>query len=233
VTPYVTRLLGAARPLSRGDWHVWTVGRFSKVGTRRGPPIFSPAYSLAHVNDPGALAEVIRSGTHDDRAYAVTKLIALHDPASVAILLDVAHHKGPDELLARQATVALGSFETPEAITALNEIAGTRDSVMREAAARALGRLRAHQAIPTLTTLLSYPSEPVRAAAVRALYRIGGPAAAQGLGPALTDSDHTVRRYARHALIGLGSGHQLKTNADRWRPLRTLDVIRARAHSPH
>jgi hypothetical protein len=139
VTPYVTRLLGAAQPLTFGNWRAWTVGRFSNVGAVHGPPIFSPAYTLGHVNDPDALAQVIRDGTRNDRAYAVAKLIALHDSASVAILGEVAHRRGDEERLACQATVALGSFDTPESIQALIEIAGTRDSLMREAAARALG----------------------------------------------------------------------------------------------
>lgn len=229
VVPYVTRLLSAIKPLRRGWWGAWSVGRFNAVGTEHGPPIFRPSVALADVNDPEALAEVIRTGIHEDRAYAVTKLIALQDPASVEILREVAGRHGEDEPLARQATIALGSFATPTSIDALIDIAAHRDSFVREAAARSLGRLHATEAIPTLEGLISYPSEPVRAAAVRALGQIGDPSTATAIASALTDTDGSVRRCARHALIQLGAVEELKRNPMRARPLRLLDTRRAQA----
>jgi HEAT repeat protein len=81
----VTRLLAATKPLWRGAPKDWSVTRFRDVGTSHGPPIFSPAYALAAVHDPAKLGEVVRTGTHDDRAYALTKLIALNDPASAPV----------------------------------------------------------------------------------------------------------------------------------------------------
>ena len=233
VTPYVTRLLGAIKPLWSGWWGDWSVGRFRDVGTNHGPPIFSPAWAVADVNNPEALAEVIRTGIHDDRAYAVTKLIALKDPASVEILREVAQRRGEDEPLARQAAVALGSFATPNSIDALIDLAGHRDSFVREAAARSLGRLRAAKAIPTLEGLISYQSEPVRAAAVRALGWIGDPSAITAIATALTDSDHIVRHCTRHALIHLGAVEQLKSNPWRLWPLRIIDASRARTVAAH
>lgn len=231
VTPYVTRLLAAARPLRRGWWGAWSVGRFRDVGTTQGPPIFSPAYTLAGVNDPDALGDVIRTGTHDDRAYAVTKLVALRDPASVPVLLEVCARRGDEEPLARQAVIALGHFDTPSSRQMLVEIAASRDSIMREAAARSLGRLRAREALPTLTTLVSYPSAPVRAAAIRALGRIGDPDAATSIATALGDSHHDVRHVARAALEQLGAARQLENNPSRTWPLRKLDAQRARRHT--
>jgi hypothetical protein len=229
VTPYVTRLLGAIKPFYSGWWGDWSVGRFRNVGANHGPPVFSPAYALADVHDPVALAEVIRTGIHDDRAYAMTKLIALKDPASVEILCDLAKRRNEDEPLARQATVALGSFATTASIQTLIEIAAHRDSFMREAAARSLGRLHATEAIPTLIGLIGYASEPVRAAAVRALEAIGDPATAPAIAPALDDSDHIVRHCARHALIQLGGVEELEHNPRRTWPLRLLDTRRAHA----
>jgi HEAT repeats len=234
VAPYVTRLLGAVQPFYRRlPGTGWSLGRFNKIGTEHGPPIFRPSYALADVNDPVALAEVIRTGIHDDRAYAVTKLIALEDPASVEILCEVARRRNEDEPLARQAAVALGSFATTASIDALIEIASHRDSFMREAAARSLGRLRTTEAIPTLTHLVRYPSEPVRAAALRALGAIGDPATAAAIAPALDDSDHVVRHCARHALIQLGGVEELENNPRRTWPLRLLDTRRARAAAAH
>lgn len=230
VVPYVTRLLGAIQPFYRGlPGGGWSVGRFSEIGTEHGPPIFRPSYALADVNDSAALAEVIRTGIHDDRAYAMTKLIALKDPASVEILCEVAQRRNEDEPLARQAAVALGSFPTTISIDTLIEIASYRDSFMREAAARSLGRLHATEAISTLTHLISYPSAPVRAAAVRALGAIGDPATANAIAPALDDSDHIVRHCARHALVQLGGVEELKHNPRRPWPLRLLDARRAHA----
>jgi HEAT repeat protein len=234
VVPYVTRLLSAIVPLYRRQpWRGWSVGRFNAIGTEHGPPIFRPSVTLADVNEPEALAEVIRTGIHDDRAYAVTKLIALKDPASVEILREVAQRHGEDEPLARQAAIALGSFPTTSSIDALIDIAGHRDSFVREAAARSLGRLHATKAIPTLIELIGYDSEPVRAAAVHALGRIGDPSAVTAIAVALTDSDGSVRRCARHALVQLGAVEQLKNNPMRLRPLRVIDVGRARTVAAH
>jgi HEAT repeat protein len=216
--------------LGRGPVSWW---RSNEIGTEHGPPIFRPSYALADVNDPVALAEVIRTGIHDDRAYAVTKLIALEDPASVEILCEVAKRRNEDEPLARQAAVALGSFATTASIDALIEIAAHRDSFMREAAARSLGRLHATEAIPALISLLGYASEPVRAAAVRAVGQIGDPATAPAIAPALDDSDHIVRHCARHALIQLGGVEALEHNPRRTPPLRALDARRARAAAAH
>jgi hypothetical protein len=204
VVPYVTRLLAAIKPLHRGSAAAWSVGRFRNVGTTHGPPIFSPAYKLASVEDPEALGEVIATGAQDDRAYALTKLIALQDPASTRILCEVARGRGAEEPLARQAAVALGSFRTPASIETLIEIAGQRDSIMREAAARSLGRLRAADAVPVLSQLLSFPSEPVRLAAARALGQIGQVASAPALARACADPDRHVRHAARHRWCSLG-----------------------------
>jgi HEAT repeats len=233
VTPYVTRLLGAIKPLWSGWWGDWSVGRFRNVGTNHGPPIFSPAYALSDVNEPEALAEVIRTGVHDDRAYAVTKLIALKDPASVEILCEVARRRDEEEPLARQAVIALGSFATPTSIDTLIDIAGHRDSLMREAAARSLGRLQTTRAIPTLIELIGYASEPARAAAVRALGRIGDTSTATAIAVALADSDVVVRHCARHTLVQLGAVEQLKNNPRRIWPLRMIDVSRARSVAAH
>jgi hypothetical protein len=232
VAPYVTRLLGAVQPFYRRlPGTGWSLMRFNKVGTEHGPPIFRPSYALANVNDSAALAEVIRTGIHDDRAYALTKLIALKDPTSIEILCEVAKRRNEDEPLARQATIALGSFPTPTSISALIEIASHRDSFMREAAARSLGRLHTTEAIPALISLLGYSSEPVRAAAVRALGQIGDPATAPAIAPVLNDSDHTVRHCTRHALIQLGGVKQLENNPRRTWPMRVLDTRRAHAHA--
>ncbi len=234
VVPYVTRLLSAIVPLYRGrPWRGWSVGRFNAIGTEHGPPIFRPSVTLADVNEPEALAAVIRTGIHDDRAYAVTKLIALKDPASVEILREVAQRHGEGEPLARQAAIALGSFSTPSSIDTLIDLAGHRDSLVREAAARSLGRLHATKAIPTLIKLIGYGSEPVRAAAVRALGQIGDPSAVTAIAVALTDSDSSVRRCARHALVQLGAIEQLKNNPMRLWPLRVIDVSRARTVTAH
>jgi HEAT repeats len=230
VVPYVTRLLGAAVPLWRGfPAYGWSVGRFGRVGTTHGPPIFSPAYTLADLHDPEKLADVIRTGTRDDRAYAVTKLVALRDPSSVGILREVAKRRGDEELLAREAVVALGSFDTEASIAALIDVAADRDSVLREAAARSLGRLRSIDAVPTLVALIGFPSEPVRAAALRALARIGDRSAVAPVAGALDDPDGSVRRCARHALVALGAADQLKSGRARPWPLGGLDVRRARA----
>ncbi len=230
VVPYVTRLLGAARPRYRGlPLAGWSAARFRFVGTTHGPPIFSPAYTLAHVTDPDVLSEAIRTGTHDDRAYALTKLVALRDPASVDILCEVAQERGKEEPLARQAVIALGTFASPTSIGALIDVAAHRDSILREAAARSLGRLHATEAIPTLIDLLDYPSEPVRAAAVLGLARIGDPSVAPALASALNDPDGRVRRCTLDALVRLGAVDQLQNNPNRARPLRSLDARRARA----
>jgi hypothetical protein len=228
VVPCVTRLLAAIKPLHRGSAAAWSVGRFRNVGTTHGPPIFSPAYKLASVEDPEALGEVIATGAQDDRAYALTKLIALQDPASTRILCEVARGRGAEEPLARQAAVALGSFRTPASIETLIEIAGQRDSIMREAAARSLGRLRAADAVPVLSQLLSFPSEPVRLAAARALGQIGQVASAPALARACADPDRHVRHAARQSLVQLGAAEELRSNAARVRPLRWLDARRAR-----
>jgi hypothetical protein len=231
VVPYVTRLLGAVHwdRLLRD----WSVGRFRDVGTEHGPPIFRPSFTLADVNDPEALGEVIRTGIHEDRVYALTKLIALNDPRSVEILSEVAQRHGEDEPLARQAAIALGSFAIPSSIDALIDLAAHRDSFVREAAARSLGRLRATKAIPTLIELVSYPSAPVRAAAVSALGRIGNRSSATPIAAALTDNDWAVRHCARHALVQLGAAEELKNNQRRIRPLRMIDVRRAREAAAH
>jgi HEAT repeat protein len=230
VTPYVTRLLAAAKPLWKGWWGAWSVGRFRNVGTTHGPPIFSPAYALADVHDPAELGEVIRTGTHDDRAFALTKLIALNDPASVPVLRELAGERGDEEPLARRAAVALGHVDTPASRSTLIEIAAKRDSLMREAAARSLGRLRATEALPTLVELVGFPSAPVRVAAIGALERIGEASAADDIGPALADSHRDVRRRARHALVGLGDSERLLRNPHRIWPLRKVDGMRARRH---
>lgn len=229
VVPYVTRLLGAIKPRHTGVAAAgFSVDRFRSVGTSHGPPIFSPEYGLANVSDPQALAEAFRTGTADDRAYAVTKLVALRDPASVPVLCEVAQRHGDEELLARKAVIALGSFQSPTSVEALIDIAAHRDSFMREAAARSLGHLKAADAIPTLVQLIGYPSKPVRAAAVRAVGRIGEPSVAGAVAVALGDDDAAVRRCTREALIELGAVHQLEENTGRPRPLRMLDVRRAR-----
>jgi HEAT repeat protein len=232
VTPYVTRLLGAARPKWTGwagDWLI--VGPLRKVGTTHGPPIFSPAWTLAEEHDPNKLGAVLRSGTEDDRAYALTKLIALNDPASIPILREVADRHGDEEPLARQAVIGLGHFDTPASREALIEIAANRDSIMREAAAHSLGQLAAREAVPTLLELIDFPSEPVRVAALRALGRIGDPSAAPSIADALNDPDGTVRYSARHTLIQLGATGPLERAPGRPLPLRKLDVRRARRHA--
>jgi hypothetical protein len=231
VTPYVTRLLGAAQPLWRGWWGDWSVGRFRAVGTAHGSPIFSPAYTLSEVNDPETLRQVIRDGTRDDRAYALTKLIALKDLRSQPILRDVASCRGDEEPLARQAVIALGHFDTPASRETLIEIAATRDSIMREAAARSLGLLRAREAVPTLVELLGFPSEPVRAAAVGALGRIGDGSAAGSMATALNDAHSDVRHAARRALVELGASEQLEHNQARSWLLRKFDANRAQRHA--
>lgn len=228
IVPYVTRLLAAVTPRFRGHQLGWSVGRFAPVGTEHGPPVFRPSFTLAKVDDPAALAEVIRNGTDDDRTYALTKLIALDDPAAVPALREIAQRHGDDELLARRAVGGLGHFATPESIDALLDLAATRDSIIREAAARSLGRLRVPQAIPTLLRLLSYPSALVRAAAVTALGRIGERSVAPQMAGALGDRDAVVRHCARHALIRLGATHELMSNPRRLWPLRLLDGRRAR-----
>jgi hypothetical protein len=204
VTPYVTRLLSSAHPLFPGFAHRgWSLGPFDRVGSEHGPPIFRPSVALADVNTVSELAAVLRTGIHDDRAYALTKLVALQDPDSVPLLAEVAQRRGEDEPLARQATVALGSFRTREAVDAVIGLAEHRDSFIREAAARSLGRLGDPAALPALSQLLSYPSSPVREAAVRALRRIGGPGAMGALAAALHDDDRRVRHAARRALSSL------------------------------
>ncbi len=106
--------------------------------------------TLAHVTDPQVLSEAIRTGTADDRAYAVTKLVALRDPASVPLprggRLERAARRNclPDEQSSHWS-----SFSTSQSSDALIDIATHRDSILREAAARALGRLQAAQAVPT------------------------------------------------------------------------------------
>jgi HEAT repeat protein len=230
VVPYVVRLLGAIKPLYRGiPGTGWSLGRFSSVGTEHGPPIFRPSFDLVGIDDVDALAEVLHTGLHGDRAYALTKLIALNDPRSVSILSEVAQSHGEDEPLARHAAVALGSFHTPASIETLIDLAAHRDSLVREAAARSLGRLRASAAVPTLEDLLrSYPSESVRAAAACALGRIGERSAVKSLAAALCDRDRDVGRNARHALIELGAVKALHENQLRLEPLRSLDAVRAR-----
>jgi HEAT repeat protein len=222
-----SELLVSHRPL---DLRSRSVGRFRKVGTTGGPPIFSPAWTLHDVTDPQVLAHAIRTGTPDDRAYALTKLVALRDPASVDVLREVVEHAhGNDELYVRKGVVALGNFDTPASIATLIDIARHRDSIMREAAVRALGRLRAPSAIPILVDLIAYPSEPVRAAALTALGRIGDPASAAAIAAALDDPDMVVRHCARKALIKLGATEALKHNPGRLLPLRAFDASRARA----
>jgi hypothetical protein len=233
VVPYVVRLLGAIKPLYRGiPGTGWSLGRFSSIGTEHGPPIFRPSFDLAGVNDVDALAEVLRTGLRGDRAYALTKLIALNDPRAVDSLDEVAQRRGEDEPLAREAAVALGSFDAPASIETLIALAASRDSLVREAAVRSLGRLHARAAIPTLEDLLrSYPSESVRAAAASALGRIGERSAIKALADALADRDRGVGRNARHALIELGAVRALHESSLRLEPLRSIDAVRARIAS--
>jgi hypothetical protein len=221
--PYVTRLIGTTGSNflgPTGNWYArfpWATStatseaspalagarsfrKFSAIGTEDGPPMFRPSVALADVNDTAALAEVIRTGIHDDRMYALTKLIALKDPASVEVLCELAHRRDEDEPFAREAVVALGSFPTPAAVDTLIDIAACRNSFVREAAARSLGRLHASKAIPTLIELVDYQSAPVRAAAVRALGEIGDHSAASAIAGARSDADRQVRRCARRAL---------------------------------
>lgn len=235
VTPYVARLLGAVRPRYRTrPREGMSAARFWKVGSTHGPPIFSPAWTLADVTDPQVLADAIRNGTSDDREYALTKLVALRDPAGVDALREIVNEaRGKDEDFARKAVVALASFDSPASVDMLIDIASHRDSLMREAAARGLGRLRAPAAIPTLVDLIDYPSEPVRAAAVTALGRIGERSSAAATAVALGDPHSEVRDCARQALIKLGASEPLKHNPRRLLPLRALDARRARAAVRH
>jgi hypothetical protein len=191
VTPYVTRLLGAIKPPYSGWWGDWSAGRFSAVGTNHGPPIFSPAYALADVNDPEALAAPIRTGIHDDRAYAVTKLIALKDPISVEILREVAQRRDEDEPLARQAVIALAASRPPPRSTrsSTSPLTATR-SCARQPLAPSVASTPPRQ-IPTLIELIRYASEPVRAAAVRALGQIGDLSAATAIAAAFAAARDT------------------------------------------
>jgi hypothetical protein len=216
ITPYVCRVLDAAKPRFTGHpASGWSAGRFRLLGTEKGPPIFRPSWELAEVTDPQKLADVVRTGTHDDREFALAKLIALNEPSSVAALAEIAQICGSDEELARKATIALGSFATPDSVAALIDLAGHRDSWIREAAARSLGRVHAAQAIPTLEELLAYPNPQVRAAAVTALGRIGDQTARNAILPALADPQFVVRHCARHALITLGAADELRNNKAR------------------
>ena len=173
VTPYVSRLLQAAKPRYAGrPLRGWSGARFRTLGTENGPPIFRPSFALADVTDPTVLSEALSSRVQEDRKFALAKLIALNDPASVTVLAEVAHRGGTDEQLAHDATVALSRFHTAESVAALIELASHRDSYIREAAVRSLGRLRAVEAIPVLEDLASYPSPSVRSAADTALARI-------------------------------------------------------------
>lgn len=229
VVPYVARLLAAARPFYRGDaYGGWSVGRFRKIGTEKGPPAFRPSLVIAGVNDADGLAKVIRTGIPEDRAFALTKLIALNDPASVPVLGEVAERRGDEEPLARQAAVALGHFDTEASRATLIGLAGHRDSFIREAAARSLGWLHAAEAVPVLEGLMTYPSEPVRVAALGALRRIGDRQAVPAIVAALNDDHGDVRRAARHALIHLGAAESLMRNPGRAWPLRVLDAREAR-----
>jgi hypothetical protein len=199
VTPYVCRLLDAAKPFWTGDpYGGWSIGAFNKIGTEHGPPIFRPSVALADVNDVDALANVLRTGLRDDRAFALTKLIALKDPRSAGVLRDVAQTHGEDELLARRAVIALASFGDPATIAMLIDTCAHRDSLMREAAAHSLGVLRAGEAVPALIELIAYESAPVRVAAVVALEQIGDPSALAAVETALGDQDSQVRHCARH-----------------------------------
>jgi hypothetical protein len=235
VTPYVARLLSAIRPRYRGyPREGMSVGRFRNVGTMHGPPIFSPAWTLEKVTDPQILAKSIRSGTKDAREYALSRLVALNDPASVKVLCEIVQTtRGNDEEFIRKGVIALGSFDSPAAVDTLIDIASHRDSLMREPAVRALGRLRAPAAIPVLIDLINYPSEPVRAAALTALGRIGDQASADAVAIALEDSHFEVRHSAREALVKLGAIEQLRHNRRRFLPLRALDTSHARVTAHH
>jgi hypothetical protein len=202
VVPYVTRLLGAIKPLYSGWWGDWSVGRFRDLGTTHGPPIFSPAYTL---DDPQTLAEAIRTGSHEERLYALTKLVALKDPAGVGTLVEVAGRRGKEELLARQAVVALGSFDTPASIEALMEIAARRGLDLARGGGELLGSAagRRRHSNPMRTDRLSHRPGACggdsRAGANRRSHRrvihracAGGPR--QGCSPVRTRRAHPLRR---------------------------------------
>jgi len=147
-----------------------------------------------------ALVEIRHDGglTEDDR-IAVSRLFAA-DSGPVAdifareLVQRLDDGADPDERLARETLVAMGSVSVAPLVAAL------RDPARRGAAAAALGAIRDRRAVVPLIDVLSNGAPDVRASAARALGEIRDPQALEALVHASRDPETGVRDAALEAL---------------------------------
>jgi HEAT repeat protein len=162
------------------------------------------AHALGVIADPRATEALIQL-LRDERYYVRDEAaFALGQMGTGAIdqIIEMSNSGTPST---REAAIqALGHFNSPRAVSRLQEACADHTPAVRLAAVSALGQTGSELAVPLLMTMLRDESNPLRAQAAAALGKLGEPAL-KSLLECLRDSRPSVRELAAEALGNIGS----------------------------
>jgi HEAT repeat protein/cyclophilin family peptidyl-prolyl cis-trans isomerase len=165
------------------------------------------ALSVGRIADPSGVALLESARADKDIEVVATVVFAtgqLKDPTTVPWLSSILSSAGTPPAVAREAAIALGKFQVPEARAALAEYlasapADSRSTVVGEALL-SIGRFNAREDLAPILRWAASPDVDVRWRATWALFRPRNPAAGPHLLKLASDRSPDVRFWAIRGL---------------------------------
>ena len=156
-----------------------------------------------------ALITLVQSSNDKDRFWAIQGIREMGSEKAIGVLVQVLR-ENKDRTFRTEASEALGSIGSEQAVQALVEALDDQSESVRSNATYALGSIGSEKAVPALIAAMKSPDENVRGLAVGALGSISSEEAVQTLIEALKDQDKCVRSNAVRALGVIGSEEALQ-----------------------